>query len=685
MGPNKSLDEVKIIAAMLHDVWLQHGVVFNLSSYRKTLKKVLRRYDREGIGFLTKTLPRLGKALDKAFAGIRLTAANHGFKTMKGSELPIFLGEFISRILGPDGALLPNPCENSVKVVRQILYSFYKYEVPYSADQELSVIEKFERTDHNLQAVNERASALYRDTVDNKDWPSPATRRGTRRQTLHRARILLARLFARFDPKDVKPRNGPGAVAGKQRQWDKFRFINVSANITSIYPRDAFYCASMGHVCDEYKNFSSSWTEEDLPARVILVPKDSRGPRLISAEPADYQWIQQGLGRAIVGLVERHPLTKWNVFFTDQTPNQRGALLGSSSGRYATLDLNEASDRVSVGLVRLLFPSNVFECLMACRSSATELPDGRVIRLNKFAPMGSSLCFPVMALTVWAILTAAAPNADARKSILVYGDDVIVPTAQAADAIEQLESAGLKVNHDKSCTSGLFRESCGTDSFNGVNVTPVRFRTVWSPSRSPEVYSSFIAYANELYDRQYFTTYDYIVEELLRVYGAIPGEDMHLACPSLRDVPADQRPRRRRSNLRLQKQEFYVWDVQSPHTRRLLPGWLMLLRFFTEGNIKHPNRIQQRVWDRVVGGPLQVAHPGTPQGVLGPAQLPDTCSAATRAYFETMFREWLAEHFATDPLMLLGQTTTAGGDREVPLLVGEYTQRNTSKLVRRWR
>jgi hypothetical protein len=351
----------------------------------------------------------------------------------------------------------------------------------------------------------------------------------------------------------------------------------------------------LGHVCDHYDKFKLI-SEENLPARVVLVQKDSRGPRLISCEPVDFQWIQQGLAKAIVELCETHPLTKENVFFTDQLPNRMGALIGSSTGKYSTLDLNEASDRVSVELVRLLYPENIVRYLMACRSSSTVLPDGEVLKLNKFAPMGSALCFPILALTVWAILTASAPDTDMRgpdclgrntpaglaEHIYVYGDDVIVPTAGAANAIEQLESFGLKINRDKSCTSGLFRESCGMDAFKGVDVTPVRLRTVWSSDPSPDVYTSYIAYANEFRRRRYYGLSNYIAEELTRIYGQIPTQDMNLSCPSLTYAPETSRKLRQRWNSSLQKREYKVWDVKSPVVKQSLPGWSLLLRYFAE-------------------------------------------------------------------------------------------------------
>jgi len=583
MRPCKSLDESEIIAALLHDVQNAHGLVFNTRALRLTCQKVKSRTRMEGLGFLTKTLPRLGKALDRALTGqIKLNSTVHGFDTMSGSELPRFLGEFFSLVFRPDGAVLPHPCATSVRVLRQVLYLFYKYELPYTHEQEQQVVAKFERTEHDLTTSDARLreiGVLVSESCTGYMCAGKAPY--TLVQVAQRAQRLLKEVFARFDPKDIYPKHGPGSVATKQRLWDKYLWKNISAKITSVYPMDEYFYTSLGHVCDVWQSFKGL-TQEDLPARVVLVPKDSRGPRLISCEPVDFQWIQQGLGKAIVKLVESHWLTKANVRFTDQSPNRIGALSGSSNGRYATLDLNEASDRVSTDLVRLLFPSDVFTYLESCRSSCTVLPDGRVLNLRKFAPMGSCLCFPILALTVWAILAAAAPDAYTRDRIYVYGDDVIVPTAYAANAIEHLESFGLKINHDKSCTSGFFRESCGMDAFMGTDVTPVRIRTVWSSAPRADVYTSWIAYANSFYDKRYFRTYDYIVSRLVSVYERIPDKDMQLACPSLREAPDGAKKIRRRYNKSLQKLEYKVWDVSSPKIKKTIDGWSMLLRYFAE-------------------------------------------------------------------------------------------------------
>lgn len=586
---NCEFDEVSFIAHVLVDISMMHEEVYNLSHCERDFVFASQRCGVEGIDFLTKVCPALGKALDKALSGgDQFDATALGFPAKDGSRLPIFMGELFEQVLSENGTLLPCACTQIVRDIRQFCYLFYKYELGYTDEQEQSVLNKFERTEEELSSspAQQRISELLDDPtctpkrrrLDRSNDQGQTTPFGV---AVRESKYLLARLFGSFDPKDIYPRHGPGAVAGKQKPWDKFRWKNVSARITQQYPLDAYFYASTGAVCDSIQEIQSL-EQQDLPARVILVPKDSRGPRLISAEPVDFQWVQQGLGRAIVDLVERDPLTKWNVFFTDQAPNQRGALLGSATGRYATLDLNEASDRVSLSLVRLLFPEHVYTCLEACRSSSTVLPNGKELKLNKFAPMGSSLCFPILALTVWALLVGAAPDEDTMNGILVYGDDVIVPTAYAARAIEHLESFGLKVNQDKSCTSGLFRESCGIDAFKGESVTPVRFRTVWSSSRSANAYPSWVSYANSLWDRHYYCSYDYIVTRLHRIYGEIPSTDMHLACPSLQYVPGHLLPSHRRVRQDYQVLMYKVWSVRTPTVIREVPGWSKLLRWFSE-------------------------------------------------------------------------------------------------------
>jgi hypothetical protein len=598
-GTSKSLDVVlmkELIVTLLHDVYEYHlprmasdsddaGVATYYAELREMNNCLERRIRAEGVSFLTKTLPSLGRALDSALTETHpLDVTSIRFQTRPESRLPLFLGELFERVFDNEGRLLPQPCVESISWIRQVSYLFYKYELPYSASQELEVVRKFEETEDDL-IDSDQELAKIRQELDSMQPTSRQAIPVTMFEVAREARYLLSDIFAFFDPLDIKPTHGPGAVSTKERLWEKYVFKNVSRTITDKYPYDAYFCASLGHVLDDYKRFSAC-KEESLPAKVSLVPKDSRGPRLISCEPVDFQWVQGGLRKAIVELVESHPRTRGVVNFTSQEFNRNYALLGSYDGCYATLDLSEASDRVSLELVRLLYPPHISAYLEACRSDSTVLPDGRQLKLRKFAPMGSSLCFPILALTIWALIAAACPYGRGKGALLVYGDDVIVPLAQAKDTIEVLEAFGLKVNRSKSCITGLFRESCGLDAYKGYSVTPVRLRTVWSSLRSPEVYTSWVAYANSFWDMQCYGVYWFICEALFQTYGTIPdGSMVGKSCPSLPLVPSEWLPRKSRTNVPLQKKEWYVLDSKATRIVYHLPGWLKLLRNFAERGV----------------------------------------------------------------------------------------------------
>jgi len=625
MAHNKSSDdplEIKIIVALLRDVQTSCSDVYSSRSCRLDTEKVKSRFEREGLSFLTKTLPRLAKALDRALTGeTQIDAISLRLAPQRNSQLPMLMGELFNSCFTTDGVVLLTPCINSIIGLRNVLYCFYKYKLPYNKNEENEVISQFKKTESDIATYSSVFTKLAQgyesarelrlnkpdarvpnpklfETIIGSDMEGSLPDEGAEQvrcqglgelysprtfdDVVRRARCVLSNIFSKFDCHDILPRHGPGAVSTKEKLWDKYHWSCVPERITRQYPLDAYFYASLGAVCDKLGEIKSL-PDHELSARVILVPKDSRGPRLISCEPLAFQWIQQGLHRAIVDWLESHPLTRWNIHFTDQQPNRLGALLGSKYGRYSTLDLKEASDRVSMGLVRLLFPEHLVKVLEASRTLTTELPGGEILALDKFAPMGSALCFPILATTIWTILSAGAPDAETRDGLLVYGDDVIVPTAYAENAIKLLESFGLLVNRDKSCTKGSFRESCGMDAFKGINVTPVRIKTVWASSRRPDIYSAYIDYSNQYYARCYFNTYNVIVQALHSIYGAIPDMDMGLPCPSLAEVPEAYRPKRRRVNKHLQRCEVHVWTVRSRTIKREIDGWSMLLRSFAEG------------------------------------------------------------------------------------------------------
>jgi hypothetical protein len=295
----------------------------------------------------------------------------------------------------------------------------------------------------------------------------------------------------------------------------------------------------------------------------------------------------------LVSHLESSRITSGHVNFTNQEINRRLALEASATGAYATLDLKDASDRVSLQLVRHLFrfTPGLLAALEATRTAETQLPTGEVITLSKYAPMGSALCFPVEALCFWAICVSAVSRRtrlrppEVGKHVYVYGDDIIVKTEWADMCIQALESYHLMVNRSKSCISGFFRESCGLDAFRGVEVQPTRLKALWSGRHTDgSAYVSYIAFANHMAAKGYMNCSDYVWRALTRTYGKIPFGTSSSGFPC-RVVPSAEIAERlnaphflTRWSRTLHRFEFRVLRTRVRKVTSVVDGWSRLMR-----------------------------------------------------------------------------------------------------------
>jgi hypothetical protein len=470
---------------------------------RRDLIEIRSRYSREGLSFLTKTLPSLGKAIDKALHSDSPIACPTTFRRSKGQTTPELFRTLFQRVFQPTGYVAPEADIKCIEALRQLVYFLYKLEIPWKKAQEVELLEDFVRVDAGLVT----------------DWnPSEPI--------LKTAQRIVDGIFCTFDIAEIRPKHGPGAVSTGEKMHEKHVFKRLYSAIEEVYPFGEYFNFSLMSVADEYHQWEKLEPKESGTAKVVLVPKDSRGPRIISCEPLEYQWIQQGLGGAIMRHLEKHRITAGQINFSDQSRNQVLALQGSIDQQMVTLDMKEASDRVSLRLVEELFQNQprLLAALKACRSTCTVLPNGSLVRMNKYAPMGSSLCFPVEAicfyvLGVASILHSAEFRASfpetgtrgpsfargfsaARGLVYVYGDDIIVDRKFYPDLLSVYPSVGLKLNEDKCCIHGFFRESCGVDAYKGANVTPLRMKRRWSHRTiDANTLASYTEFSNLAYAR----------------------------------------------------------------------------------------------------------------------------------------------------------------------------------------
>jgi len=489
---------------------------YGTSSAERDIQSLRARTQKEGVSFLTKKLPLLGKSLDKALSSDVPPVWPSDFKvSSKPPFCPVFLGGLWKCIFSDSGALRPltNHSVAAVRAVRQICYLLYKLRGSHSKESEVATLQEFISCDAALPLAEAEVSL------------SAATKRA-----LENARQVIWRVVAGLDLSDITPGHGPGAVATGEHPHEKMNFRRIYESLESEYPFVDYFFFNYTHLCDNLESLEDMETCPKSVAKVTLVPKDSRGPRIISMEPLEIQWIQQGILRALVQEIERDgSISSGYVNFTNQDVNRDLALRHSLSGEFVTLDMKEASDRVSVWLVRKLFPSHLFTKLMACRSSHTCLPDGLEIELKKFAPMGSSVCFPVEALVFWALAVGSlgyvgkgnAPN------VYVFGDDIIASRGGYDSFKHVFEELFLKFNEDKCCTGRFFRESCGVDAFCGELVTPIRIKAPFTELSSPLVALSYLAYLRGLKERRLWRTADILQEALTMNLACIPVTNRH--------------------------------------------------------------------------------------------------------------------------------------------------------------
>lgn len=330
--------------------------------------------------------------------------------------------------------------------------------------------------------------------------------------------FISERILAGFDLKalvdgkaDVPFRHGPGVVAERCIRkgvamsiddedmdwvhWTFFRPLFEDDSCLGRYDSRHLYPARKG----------------SKSSRVMLVPKDYRGPRIIAAEPVLHQYVQQGIARLFVQYLSRSVLRK-AIHFDDQSYNQRAAMQGSRDLSVATVDLKDASDMVRVHHIEQAFKRrpDLKDTFLSARTRIARV-GARSFEHSCFATMGSAMCFP-MESYIFALTAISATWPPGRTisyqsifqwideiKLLVYGDDIIVSMQYLDQVLKGLQNSGFVVNDAKTCHKTPFRESCGVDAFNGYDITALRPRSL--PGSDVSQWSATLSNARNLLAR----------------------------------------------------------------------------------------------------------------------------------------------------------------------------------------
>jgi len=540
------------------------------------LKTIHARFEHEGLSFLTIGLPAFASDFQKSL-DIGKVARNLFMGYTRKGSLPRFLGGFFELVFDrSSGEILDSPSLDAIFSIRQITMMFGKMAEMCSDERINAAMDGYIKTEQHVKESDARLTDAMRLEFE-------------RLSRLLWWDALYPIDKSIYEQDIILPKHGPGSTADRLVSNEKFYQSEWTERLEKVFPH-MDYLIPNWHFLDEIAHVNLLEPGAERPVKVITVPKTMKTPRIIAMEPTCMQYMQQGLLERIVGRLEEDDISKSFVGFTDQVPNQDLALKGSLYGELATLDLSEASDRVSNQHVRMLLARlpNLASAVDACRSRKADVKGHGVIRLAKFASMGSALCFPMEAMVFTTVIFLGIQNALSRPltpkdiksfrgKVRVYGDDIIIPVEYTRHVVEYLELFGFKVNSGKSFWTGRFRESCGKDYFNGTDITVVRVRRALPTHRGQtEEIVSAVSLRNQLYKRGLWQTVKWLDDYIERL---IPFPAVAETSPALgkHNFTGYETQKVSGRYQRALVRAYKVSDVTPPNA---LEGYAALMKFF---------------------------------------------------------------------------------------------------------
>jgi hypothetical protein len=549
------------------------------TSASRDFEELTRRFEHEGNSFLTITLPDFGKDFERSLSLGKVDPSLFAGWRKKGG-LPLFLGGFLDQVFDrATAAISVNPNVEAIRAIRQLTLMFGKILLPTSEERTRNALIGYVNTEKEVRSMD--------------------ARRGSLRDFRRVSRTLFGPLIASLDS-DVRdfglwPKHGPGKTADRISGNQKYDLRSWPTRLDAMFPFEEYCIYSPRHLA-ELDNEGLSLIDEvnfqlpgaELPVRVVCVPKTLKTPRIIAIEPTSMMYAQQAVSRSLVNYLETDDLVGGQIGFRDDHINQYLACVGSRDSSFATLDLSEASDRVSNQLVRVLFGAGyTSHAIQACRSQTADVLGLGKYRLSKFASMGSALTFPIEAMAFLCVIYLAIEKKEQqqtspamihrwRRKVRVFGDDIIVPNDIATDVIKELEAYGFKVNSSKSFWTGMFRESCGAEYYAGEDVTISRVRRLLPTSRRDALEMlSCIALRNRLYNRGLWSAARWLddwIGSMIRFYPAVLPTSPVVGRDSFLGYDTE------RTNADLHRPEVRGYVVSAPSPNSSLDGPPALLK-----------------------------------------------------------------------------------------------------------
>jgi hypothetical protein len=403
-------------------------------------------------------------------------------------------------------------------------------------------------------------------------------------------RKIIATVLPTFRWTDLRPKFGPGSVRERGVRARKQKLDNLAYDPVidrfllhghiGMYGMGQDFGVSVEQVLPDPGQWDPARGVSSRSSLLDFAFKNLKTARSICMEPNTLMYFQQAILAHAKEYIRNGPLSRF-ITIEYQSNNRRSAFLGSINGFVDTIDLSSASDSLSLQLVKEVFPPSWLIPMLATRSESVIVPTDLLfeylmegphdgddylevrpnastgefeMKVKKFAPMGSALCFPTQCLLFACVCIYAASidiyedsNTDAEflswltpdrilraclsfrndmnrvatgqyQPLNVYGDDICLDRKLTDKVTAILTSLGFVVNKEKSFVGDqAFRESCGGFFLSGSDITPLYFTIEKVRGKlTPSHVVSHVQLINKCWDRGYRNLYRFLRHELMK-------------------------------------------------------------------------------------------------------------------------------------------------------------------------
>lgn len=297
-------------------------------------------------------------------------------------------------------------------------------------------------------------------------------------EVLERARAIVHDILGEFDFDRFAKYCCFGKRAAKdltrKQSYIDLRCKNLNGTASQLSTFDEIRARDIHLLRATRKQRKKCWRRVSV-INGTTVPKSWKAARMIFPDTIVGGFLSRGLGNYMRHRLEASTHIDLSL---QQERHKRWAQSASIHGHLATIDMSKASDSFMPIHMKALLPDSWLAIVDTVRCEHYELNSNQRGFLASQMLMGSGHTFPLQTILFYAYARAATDLLGERGTVSAYGDDIIVPNFAAPGVIWAFELLGFSVNTDKTFLSSdymhiqKFRESCGGDYYNGLDVRP---------------------------------------------------------------------------------------------------------------------------------------------------------------------------------------------------------------------